>query len=405
MDLLDLIKHENESTYLDYKKSQYTKNNYVDFLKDIMSMANADFDGEKYIVTGIKIKTDRSKDIIGIKKDDFIDAATYQQIIIENIDSDLHIEYYPINYENKLLGIFKINRSDDKPYMMKKDFYTLRKGDSFIRKGEHQCRLLRGDIDKIIRDKINKNSFSGEIEICFSNNGKKEIELPVLDNNIIFPSKEMALSLRNTIKFKIESESYPEKGVDLSELLNDDINYFEVKKIIKENLKSRRIKLSEHPEIENLLESLKEVKKNYSEEDNYILFEEYSNKININILNKGSNYIKDATLELSFNKKNLAVSIYEIEKPAGLYPLGVKDTLIYPALQKYPEIDCDDKYIKIFHAFGDLRNNIIRKNIFDVPIRIAFLRNLLNKSIKIHCRISGENIKKPFEEYLKIKVV
>ena len=50
--LIDLILYENENTNLDFKKVEYRKENYEEFLKDIISFANANSKGIKYIIIG-----------------------------------------------------------------------------------------------------------------------------------------------------------------------------------------------------------------------------------------------------------------------------------------------------------------------------------------------------------------
>ena len=52
----DLIKYENENTCLDFKAIQYEKSQYEELIKDIMSMANADVENDRYIIIGVKHK-------------------------------------------------------------------------------------------------------------------------------------------------------------------------------------------------------------------------------------------------------------------------------------------------------------------------------------------------------------
>ena len=411
MNLEDLIEYENESTFLDFKEKQYLKPSYVDFIKDILSMANADFKEEKYIIIGIRKKTDGSYNVVGISKIDFIDAATYQQIITENIEPYLPIEYSSFTFKNKLLGVFKISNNNDKPYMMKKEYRSLKIGDSFIRKGTSQNRLLRSDLDRINKEKFDSNIFTGKIEICFSENRKKEIELTSLNKDFNFPSDDAVMDIKNSIKSKIESESYPEKDVNLSSILNEDVNFDEVKKIIENNFESRDKKLSDYPKITKLLDDLNKAKDDYKEEDEYELFEGNSHKLNFDILNNGNKYIKDAAIELNFKSKFLAVSVEEIEEPQSYSPSGVhginfaKLAKVKMMMQKYPVATYENGYAKIIYEIGDLKHHINKIKIFETPIRIVLARDLRNKNVKVCCKIYGENLPKPFEEILKIKVI
>ena len=44
-------------------------------------MANADVDGNRYIIIGIKYKNSGERDIVGIEKEEFVGSAIYQQIV------------------------------------------------------------------------------------------------------------------------------------------------------------------------------------------------------------------------------------------------------------------------------------------------------------------------------------
>lgn len=120
---------------IDFKLTQYFKPNYHDLIKDVMAMANANVDGDKLIILGVKLHPSGERDFHGIEKYDFIDAATYQQIIRENVEPEIHIEYLPIEFDGKLVGIIQIHDCSDSPYMMRKDYTPLQRGDSYIRKG------------------------------------------------------------------------------------------------------------------------------------------------------------------------------------------------------------------------------------------------------------------------------
>jgi|GEM_PF-2420077 len=54
MELIDLIHYENEKTGLDFKAVIYKADKFDDLLKDIMAMANAALEEDRYIVVGVK---------------------------------------------------------------------------------------------------------------------------------------------------------------------------------------------------------------------------------------------------------------------------------------------------------------------------------------------------------------
>ncbi|QYR21135.1 hypothetical protein KZ483_26075 [Paenibacillus sp. sptzw28] len=80
MNIQEIIEYENESTYVDFKKFQYHNNE--DFLKDIMSMSNADIDiNKRYIIIGIKHLPDGRKEFDPIEGKEFKDDSDYQELV------------------------------------------------------------------------------------------------------------------------------------------------------------------------------------------------------------------------------------------------------------------------------------------------------------------------------------
>ncbi|MEN6291604.1 MAG: ATP-binding protein, partial [Methanobacterium sp.] len=169
MEFEDIIQFETESTYCDFKATQYSQDpsdKVRDFLVDIMAFANADIDTDRYIVIGIKHKNDVERLFLGIDKNKFSDPAIYQQIVHQNIEPDIDFDYLLFEYMGKYYGIFKIINCNQQPYLMKKDYGDrLKKGDSYIRKGRHNAKMERQDFERIYQKKSSQNTFTGDVEI------------------------------------------------------------------------------------------------------------------------------------------------------------------------------------------------------------------------------------------------
>jgi hypothetical protein len=147
VNLDDMIRYENEHLALDFKKKQYIDNK-VELLKDLLSMANAQVEGPRYIVTGVKLLPDGSREFHPIEQ--VVDDAEYQELVRANIEPELRFSYQPYWIEGNLVGVYMIQVSDErKPFMMKKDYQPLKKGDSFIRRGSQQMQMTLLDFDQI----------------------------------------------------------------------------------------------------------------------------------------------------------------------------------------------------------------------------------------------------------------
>ncbi|WP_336788312.1 AlbA family DNA-binding domain-containing protein [Paenibacillus sp. MMO-177] len=155
MQLDEIIKYENENTFVDFKKTQYSRNE--DLIKDIMAMANADSDVlTRYIIVGVKLYPGGDRDYHAIPEHEFKDDADYQQIIRQYIEPEIKFSYFPYHFEENRLGIIKIYAGQSRPYLLKRQLGNLNPGDGYIRRGSQQARLIREDLEVIYEDRYRK---------------------------------------------------------------------------------------------------------------------------------------------------------------------------------------------------------------------------------------------------------
>lgn len=393
----DLIKYENENTSLDFKAIQYKKEKHEDLIKDVMSMANADAEDDRYIIMGVKNKPSGERNILGIKKEDFVDSAIYQQIIKENIEPDIKLDYFPHETERKLLGVLRITAcTDDKPYIMKKDFKTLKKGDSFIRKGSHQAMMERRDYDRIYGEKFKKANLKDKLLLSFSNRGvNREIELTTLSvDKISLPSREAAEKIEKVLEEKRSPQSVTMQA-----------------QVKKWQSLSQRALVSpfsplpyEQRSIKELERNLKNVGEIYVEDDHYKFFEEYSHKVNIYVLNQGDAYVEDASIKIRVDAiDGIYVANRVYEKPKHEFFPSILNTPTFESMN-YPRVGYEGKSIVISDNIGDIKHRMPTK-LFKVPLRIVLDDELAGKTISLKCNIFAKNLSEPFEGILQIKVV
>tara|TARA_R110001606_G_C15309049_1_gene643424 strand:+ start:117 stop:1304 length:1188 start_codon:yes stop_codon:yes gene_type:complete len=390
--LEEIIEFENENTELDFKSIQYVKNNYENLLKDLISMANAKTDNERYIIIGVKHKANGDRDILGIE-DDFIDDATYQQIVNQNIEPELNFIYYPFDFKGKTLGIFKIFDCTNPPYMMKKSKVKLKIGDSFIRKGSHQTRLTRKDLDYFIEKRFSLDNFNGEIAFYFDKIGNKEFSIRPIPIERS-PSEKAKKKILEIIKPKEDSISKTPKH-----LKSSFANFEHSIPGMSTPYEKRSIK--------TLKGNLKNIEETYREDDLYFMYEESSHKFNFTILNLNDSYLEDAMIEIKVSNKNIYICEEIHSKPVeNNHLLGVYSsqmTLSYEKLN-YPSIKkIENEYI-IRENIGNLKHQI-EQLAFNVPLRILLNPNSIGENIKIDIKIFGKNLKKPIRDNLIIKVI
>lgn len=143
--LIENLLEQTEHEGLDFKKGFYSKDKMDDLLKDVLGMANAKSNGSRYIVFGIKENAQQVKELFELK--DPVDAATYQEIILENIEPQLICQLTYVPYQAHRLAILEIPKPTEQPYLMKKKYGSLHKGFCYIRKGSKNEHATRADFD------------------------------------------------------------------------------------------------------------------------------------------------------------------------------------------------------------------------------------------------------------------
>ncbi|MNW33570.1 Divergent AAA domain protein [compost metagenome] len=184
--IIEIIENENESSYLDYKEEEYRKEKKIDFLKDIIAMANSHIFDDKYIIYGIT----NDKVIRGINMT--YDVAIFEELVSEYIEPNINIEYSVISHNGVNIGVLRIYDCINKPYMIKKrsgiDKKHIYEGDSWIRKGTRNCKMIRTDLDYIYnqRDILAKRKIE-EIKknVNNANNELMFIQLYRAEDNIL----------------------------------------------------------------------------------------------------------------------------------------------------------------------------------------------------------------------------
>ncbi len=376
--LLDIIEHENEHSCLDFKKSQYVKGNHKELLKDVIAMANAISTGNKYIVIGIKHLPDGNRDIYPIE--DFIDSSTYQQLIQENIEPELHIKYEPYQHEKGLIGIIDISDCNNPPYLLKKDFDSLKKGDCFIRKGSHQTKISRSDLDKIYELRNKKSKFSGAINIGFANaNYAQEITLPISSLGGL-PSQVETDKIREILETREKS------GV----LIDYDLDHL---------LLTARSSLGyKYKNTESLRESLANIKEIYTKDDQYEIIEIRSSRLNFEILNNADEYIQDAVIRLEIPKND---DCYMVAKK--IPSKFVNDSYAIKSNDYYPKIEFDENKILISQSIKNIKHQMVTK-IFGSDIRLTAIKIPENGIIPIDFKLFAKNLPSPIYKKLTIRI-
>ena len=188
MDLqrLKFLIKQREGTKLDFKESLNldTESGKKEFAKDIIAIANS-LGGRGYIIVGIK---DKSKKIIGINPDEFVEERI-QQIISYRCDPPINVRVEHVLYEHCHIGVITIFKSGQKPHQMRQTgaFY-IRRGSTtdFARRDEiasmfQEAGLINNELIPVYHsdigdlDKNNINHYLSKIGMVVEESLEKEV--------------------------------------------------------------------------------------------------------------------------------------------------------------------------------------------------------------------------------------
>lgn len=386
IDLEELIRFENECSYLDFKAQQYRPEKHADLLKDVMALANARTDGDRYIVIGVDAPPNAERRFLGVPLAELIDAAIWQQLVAENIEPHLDIEYSPFTISDKVLGVIRIPNPSDPPYMMKKDFSVLRRGDAFVRKGSFQARMTRADLDRI------------------------------------HSSKQRAVRRVVEPRLGFDAESYSDRLVITTAPADYETPYERAKREIdaaiatKESAEARGIPSYGRPQFfewvpyaERSLQDLRKaratVEKTYAKSSLYDIFEKHGYLLNAWLLNPGTEYLEDVSisLELPFIEGRRLFVADQIHAKPRHDPFGIS-TYPEPLQIGYPDVEQLDDRWKITAHIGNLRHQVPVR-VFQEPVRIFVGQECAGKTVQIAVTIFGKQVEKPITRQLILDLV
>jgi len=153
--LIEQLLRSPENEYIDFKKTIYRRPSYPNLLLDVMSMANSAYEGNRYIVMGVKQFRDGVTDVHGINEEEKEDSSTFQQLIFENIEPYISIELHYVNVDKKTIAVLELKNPKEQPYMMRKKFNNLHEGLCYVRRGSQQGHAMRQDFIRFATRKEN----------------------------------------------------------------------------------------------------------------------------------------------------------------------------------------------------------------------------------------------------------
>ena len=374
----DLIQYHQECEFLDFKQEEYKSIKKHELIKDVLAFANADHEGDKFIIIGIK-KVQNIVTVFEIENAD--DAGIIQQIITDNIKPHLNVSYTDYPYLGKNILILTIHNPSNKPYATKK-VVNLPSGKLFlkedamkIRVGSINIDMRLEDLKRIMSTENSKNKFINKISLTFKETKTSTITLNT-NAGIILPSQREIVKRQKEIR-EIEDSLITPKYQSTS--------------TIHFNQNTRLMKNNKIIEINNAISRIPSI---YANQDHNYKVEGTSHKLQLIIFNDADESLKNATLIIKASiDEGLYLSPRRLEIREGSFQIMddnftiVKDNQIL-----------NYKIEKIKHKFPD-------QEVFQDPLRLYFEPHLKGKIVILNCSLYADNLSEPIDMPLIINVI
>lgn len=376
-----LIRYENGHTALKFRPTQYQRHEYDQLLRDVIALANADVRGERIIVLGVEMHADARR-LIGFPREQCIVSGTYENLVQQHVEPPLRVRYRACELEDNWFGLLTITGCNNQPYLISNPLPPgLRRGEGWIRRGVEQLPLVRADLDRIYTRRLDDGVFHGGIKVGFKG-----------------PKPSSSIVLRAIGPYESPSARASAKlaaAIDVHDMLAR-----------AKNLASSTIKRLMHlrvfghdtpyrpKSIERMRLDLDCVAEEYREEDDHHRFERLGHRVNITLINRGTQTVVDASASVELpNGAGVEVAPRMfVSRSAAQH--GHTHAAGAASRTDYPPVTATDKLIRITASLGDVPCDS-PVDLFREPLRVVINERAIGRKVPVRVTVHGRNLPAP----------
>jgi hypothetical protein len=382
--LLKIARSATPETDVQFRPRAYGEEGLRAFLRDVLALANASVEGNRYIVVGVDFDAKGRKRTHAIDSDDFSGKPSYQSLANEYIEPPIRIRYKPVSFDGTRVGVFEIGDCQDRPYMMRVDFSEqLRRGDAYVRVKDAAVKMGRRQLMELFERKFRDSVSAGDIEVGFPGDIiHKELALPTCD----LSSMPSALA-----------------SAKLEEMLNiRNISTNSGSTTMVARLTHARLYGTEDPYVdrspEDILMELNQIRSRYRHQDDHFLFDKRAQNLQLVVYNQGEEPIIDASLSITLPNHN---AFYVADR---LPKRQVNDKYVDRTpdeIASYPAVTLKDDSVHITAKIGDIPTGEPLE-IFISPLLMCIGDDLKGRRFGIRYALHGQNLRAPAKGQLKL---
>ncbi len=382
--LAKLVQTATPSTSVHLRKSAYGRHGVRNFLRDIIAIANASINGKRYIITGVEFDPKERKQLFSVDREDFSGKPAYQSLANEHIEPPLQIRYKPVTVDGKRIGVYAIGDCQDRPYMMRVDFSeTLRRGDAYARVNESAVKMGRRQLQTLFEKKFKDSVSASNIEIGFP-------------GEIIHKDQSMPTCSLAELPSMVASSKLNQL-IEAKEQVHESASNTMVARLTHARLFGSDSPYEERSTKE-IMEEMKQLKKQYRDHDDHFLFEENKNDLQLVVFNQGEEPIRSASLTLVLPNHEVFYVATQLPK----LPKGKNFVERLPAEQAdYPAVNLRDDSIHVSVKLGDIEPGE-PTDVFFTPLRVCVGDELKGRRLGIQYSLFAQNLRSPAHGKLRL---
>ena len=383
--LLKIARSATPESSIQFRRHAYGNEGIRSFLRDVLALANASVEGNRYIVMGVDLDEKGRKRTQQIPTEDFSGKPSYQSLANEFIEPPVRIRYKPVSFDGTQIGVFEIGDCQDRPYMMRVDYSeTLRRGDAYKRVNNAVIKMGRRQLMELFEDKFRDSVSAGDIEVGFPGE--------IIHKDRAIPTCDLS---------KMPSALASNK---LEEMLNvRSMSGNSGSTTMVARLTHARLFGTADPYVErspeDIMVELNQIRSKYRDEDNHFLFHEYAERLQLIVYNQGEEPIIDASLSLALPNHN---SFYVAER-LPKRPTNNRFVERTPdEIANYPTVMLKDDAVNITAKIGDIPPGEPIE-IFLSPLLLCVGDELSGRRFGIRYALHGQNLRAPAKGQLKLR--
>ena len=379
MQLEDLVRHETAHSGLAFCELAPGTSVRNELVQQILGLANAEVDGTRYLVLGVRDRLGGRREIVGITKERLAEAKEFlRKLVTSAVEPKLKLAMKVIHIEAVMVGLVSIESCVERPYMLKANLSdSLHAGRGWIRRGAKLQPLARADLLNMLtaRDEgqeplVVRIGFPGKVI-------QAELSLDALPLDEL-PSELAAARVRKMLEARQDSR-------DLFGRTDTRID-----RLLHAQQFGSQLAYESHSD-QSLRTQLDSIVDQYGPADDHYKFELRAHQVQVVIYNDSDTVLEDAVVSLKIPR------LEGIGVADKLYALGEHSP------SDYPVIETVKRSIRLRSEVGEVPPRVTVPAFLEPP-RLWARENAVDVTLPVSCTLKAKQLPEGQSTMLRIRI-